>query len=211
MIYEKGDIKRTDFSIFSIEVLESPKNKINLEEYSIHHNESMNLHRRLQTLKTLPNEIITNKIDYMEQIRNSFKNPELIKLKALQTFDKINKNTINYKLYNEKRTLENQKRFIIPPLQLKKIDEKKFLIKKIMEKNEKSNILQKHKKTLSFRTSRGVPNEENSFAKEFAKDIKIESKHKRVFSLNPLHTELLPLKYSANKIKKNKGKIDFFN
>lgn len=170
----------------------------------------MNIHRRLQTLKTLPNEIITNKFDYMEQIRNSFKNPELIKLKALQTFDKINKQTINYKLYNEKRTLENQKKFIIPPLLLKKMDERKFLIKKIMERKEKSNILQKHKKTLSFLTSRGVLNEENSFTQELAKDIKLKSKHKKVPSLNQLQTDLLPLKYIAKKIKNIKEKIDFF-
>jgi hypothetical protein len=189
----------------------TPNSKINLEDYSILHHESMNIHRRLLALKSLPNEIISNKVDYMEEIRNSFKNPELIKLKALKVFDKINKNTINYKLYSEKMTLENHKKFNIPPVLLKKIDEKRFLIKKIMERKERKQNSCRKTKTLCIKTPRNVSQEDNAISQEINPTNKTIGSHRRIFSLNQINTELLPLKYAANKIKNNNGRMDFFN
>lgn len=156
----------------------------------------MNLHKKIKSIEFLPSEKIRSKIDIMKSLRDSFKSPEVLKLQAFKTYDKLAKQTEFYKLFSEKKTLNNNHEFILPPILKKKIEEKNYLIKKLMEKEGKDRkfFIKKYENNHeAIKINNNETTREKTYENQYKKIL-----HKKSLSFKEMKNNL-PLKYNVEK------------
>ena len=219
MIYVPRE-QRTSSS--KIGILSEPNeinNALNLVDFARKHDETMNLHRKLKSLeiraKTLnDSNHITSKIDFMKELRCSFKPPEIVKLQAFKLLDEKQKEFENYSQFRGKKKIEEDQKFFIPKIVQRKIIEKVEINKTLAKLNSKLEKISKRKnlnksgsstlfyeeKMKELEKRREDKNENNMFVSK-TNDEK-NKHHYKVNSLMFMNKEFLPLKYNIDKYRK---------